>query len=177
MDSTEDYFYLHMQEDRCWKSPDSCTNGLTICMWLNIVGPNLADPSENGGIISTVANFMVQGFALSYKNTYQLQLYFATSNTTYEILEFQNGLGWWHYCVVYMPPNTLNTYINGTLSTAFSSPHSIPKPIGYNDIVIGDASTISSNNKGHIIVGDLIIYEKFLNDNDISDLYESYTII
>ena len=174
--SLTDYVRLNnIHEERCWKSPKTCVDGLTICMWLNIVGPRLGPTNGNGGIITTVANMSVQGFVLFYDTSYQIGVTMATSDKSYMLMDLVGGLGWRHYCVAFMPPSTLESYVNGTpsLSTQFQA--TMAKSIGNNDIVIGDTYTIPSADKGNIMIDELMIWEKYLDVNGISSLFGLYT--
>ncbi len=99
-----------MDADGCWKNLSSCSNGLTICLWLNVVST-----SSTNWIFSSAADSANQHGAYLYATSPNLIPRLRTP--THDHMYPQGGIpysnnDWIHFCLTWNPaPQELKVYV------------------------------------------------------------------
>ncbi len=93
-----DYVYLDLGAGKCWQSPKTCINGISICFWAKI--------NSKAVIVTTRKNTNAEGFTIRRVNG-QMFFQIFTIGKKYQASQFLGDSEWNHICMVWSTENSL----------------------------------------------------------------------
>ncbi len=171
-----DYTILNLYANGCWKDLATCSNGLTVCLWVTATAPS----SGYKTIMSSMADATNEhGITFQVGNSNRLQLRLKTKTHKHRIRDIPySSNDWIHFCLTWHPAaQELKSYVNGTnvVGTPTSSPESCTTATA--NFALGDeyVNSAPTPNKGAIFkVDDFALWDQALSASAISQIFAAY---
>ncbi len=176
-DDEVDYTILNLDADGCWKDLATCTNGLTVCLWMSAsasssgfktIMSSVADATHDHGIIFVVDNIPDLLLRLRTKTHTHLIRFIPYSSND-----------WIYFCLTWQPGTSeLKAYVNGTNVVGTPSFSTGTFTAATANFALGDeyVNSAPTPNKGAIFkVDDFALWDQALSPSAISQIYSSYS--
>ncbi len=173
-DDLADYTILNMDPNGCWKDLSTCSNGLTVCLWFNVISA-----SGSKAIFSSGADISDQHGIYLYVTSPNLMLEMKTLTNLHRItgIPYTNN-DWVHFCLTWQSGTPeLKAYVNG--SNVVGSPTSSGGPFtsATANFVLADRMVNSAPNPSYasiVKVDDFALWDQALPASAISQIFSSY---
>jgi hypothetical protein len=165
------------QRSRCLGNFDRCSNGWTVAMWLQI-----SNVDDIGFILSSGGHtpYSNTGIALTYHKGGFMKCILKTSTTEWQAQVVMSLQTWYHVVIAWSPQNGLAVFLNGKFTIEIKAGTGRSSSTdSYRTFTIGVPNNIPTNDSadapyyGDGFIDDLIIWEKNLSAEDITNLYYS----
>ena len=145
---------------------------MTVSMWINITSGSINDGIFKIGIASPTLPPSVGKFSIRVVNDAQIQAYFGASSVS-KSYNLGSSAGNWNHIAIVKQGTTISSYMNGTLTTPYTSSGSIPSTLDFS----GEPAFIGVywRTNGFLFDGkidEVAVWNSALSSCDVKGIYE-----